>query len=202
MRYSGKGFGCPVSGKVDRFTKLCDDVVSYLGSALELTSQISWPRSHPKPWSGICRCGKMRRKCRAGVPGQFQARHLGVKFRCHPAFLLPQSKDFFPAPAYLQALSIKLKRVRYRKAGLAVTDNSPQLMWHDIFLSSILEASSLHKASNRGVQKDWFFHTAGRFSGSSQNQELIYDVRQSICAFQDSVVLLPVVCYCGALIFL
>ena len=41
MHYRGKGFGYPVIGKVDRFTKLCDNVVSYPGSELELTPQIS-----------------------------------------------------------------------------------------------------------------------------------------------------------------
>lgn len=39
MHYRGKGFGFPVIGKVDRFTKLCDNVVSYSGSELELTPQ-------------------------------------------------------------------------------------------------------------------------------------------------------------------
>lgn len=41
MHYRGKGFGFPVIGKVERFTKLCDNVVSYPGSELELTPQIS-----------------------------------------------------------------------------------------------------------------------------------------------------------------
>lgn len=41
MHYRGKGFGYPVIGKVDRFTKLCGNVVSYPGSELELTPQIS-----------------------------------------------------------------------------------------------------------------------------------------------------------------
>ena len=41
MHYRGKGFGYPVIGKVDKFTKLCDDVAAYPGSELELTPQIS-----------------------------------------------------------------------------------------------------------------------------------------------------------------
>lgn len=41
MHYRGKGFGYPVIGKVDKFTKLCDDVVAYPGAELELTPQIS-----------------------------------------------------------------------------------------------------------------------------------------------------------------
>lgn len=39
MHYRGKGFGFPVIGKVDRFIKLCGNVVSYPGSELELTPQ-------------------------------------------------------------------------------------------------------------------------------------------------------------------
>ena len=41
MHYRGKGFGYSVIGKVDKFTKLCDDVVAYPGSELGLTPQIS-----------------------------------------------------------------------------------------------------------------------------------------------------------------
>lgn len=49
MHYRGKGFGFPVIGKVDRFTKLCDNVVSYPGSELELTPQISRQTAVLKP---------------------------------------------------------------------------------------------------------------------------------------------------------
>lgn len=41
MHYRGRGFGYPVIGKVDKFTKLCDNVITYPGSELELTPQIS-----------------------------------------------------------------------------------------------------------------------------------------------------------------
>lgn len=41
MHYRGKGFGFPVIGKVDRFTKLCSNVIAYPGAGLELTPQIS-----------------------------------------------------------------------------------------------------------------------------------------------------------------
>ncbi|MBD5118476.1 MAG: MBL fold metallo-hydrolase [Clostridiales bacterium] len=49
MHYRGKGFGYPVIGKVDKFTKLCDDVVAYPGSELELTPQISKQTAVLKP---------------------------------------------------------------------------------------------------------------------------------------------------------
>lgn len=49
MHYRGKGFGFPVIGKVDKFTKLCDDVVTYPGSELELTPQISRQTAVLKP---------------------------------------------------------------------------------------------------------------------------------------------------------
>lgn len=49
MHYRGKGFGYPVIGKVDKFTKLCDDVVTYPGSELELTPQISRQTAVLKP---------------------------------------------------------------------------------------------------------------------------------------------------------
>ncbi len=49
MHYRGKGFGFPVIGKVDKFTKLCDDVVACPGSELELTPQISRQTAVLKP---------------------------------------------------------------------------------------------------------------------------------------------------------
>ena len=49
MHYRSKGFGYPVIGKVDKFTKLCDDVVAYPGSELELTPQISKQTAVLKP---------------------------------------------------------------------------------------------------------------------------------------------------------
>ena len=49
MHYRGKGFGYPVIGKVDKFTKLCDNVVTYPGSELELTPQISRQTAVLKP---------------------------------------------------------------------------------------------------------------------------------------------------------
>ena len=49
MHYRGKGFGYPVIGEVDKFTKLCDDVVAYPGSELELTPQISKQTAVLKP---------------------------------------------------------------------------------------------------------------------------------------------------------
>ena len=41
MHYRQAGVGFDVTGTVDQFTKLCDDVVTYSGSELELTPQIS-----------------------------------------------------------------------------------------------------------------------------------------------------------------
>ena len=49
MHYRGKGFGYPVIGKVDKFTKLCDDVVAYPGSELELTPQTGRQTAVLKP---------------------------------------------------------------------------------------------------------------------------------------------------------
>ena len=49
MHYRGKGFGYPVIGKVDKFTKLCDDVVTYPGSELELTPQTGRQTAVLKP---------------------------------------------------------------------------------------------------------------------------------------------------------
>lgn len=49
MHYRGKGFGFPVTGKVEQFTKLCGNVISYPGSELELTSQISRQTAVLKP---------------------------------------------------------------------------------------------------------------------------------------------------------
>lgn len=39
MHYRGRGFGYPVIGKVDKFTKLCGNVITYPSSELELTPQ-------------------------------------------------------------------------------------------------------------------------------------------------------------------
>ena len=41
MHYRGRGFGYPVIGKVDKFTKLCSNVITYPSSELELTPQTS-----------------------------------------------------------------------------------------------------------------------------------------------------------------
>ena len=41
MHYRQGGVGYDVIGTVEQFTKLCDDVVAYPGSELELTPQIS-----------------------------------------------------------------------------------------------------------------------------------------------------------------
>lgn len=49
MHYRGKGFGFPVIGKVDKFTKLCDNVIVYPGSELELTPQINRQTAVLKP---------------------------------------------------------------------------------------------------------------------------------------------------------
>ena len=49
MHYRGRGFGYPVIGKVDKFTKLCDNVITYPGSELELTPQISRQTAVLKP---------------------------------------------------------------------------------------------------------------------------------------------------------
>lgn len=49
MHYRGRGFGFPVIGKVDRFTKLCGNVISYPGSELELTVQTGRQTAVLKP---------------------------------------------------------------------------------------------------------------------------------------------------------
>ena len=49
MHYRQAGVGYIVIGTVKRFTKLCDDVVTYSGSELELTAQISRQTAVLKP---------------------------------------------------------------------------------------------------------------------------------------------------------
>ena len=49
MHYRQAGVGFDVIGTVDQFTKLCDDVVTYSGSELELTPQISRQTAVLKP---------------------------------------------------------------------------------------------------------------------------------------------------------
>ena len=49
MHYRQAGVGFDVIGTVDQFTKLCDDVVTYSGSELELTPQISSQTAVLKP---------------------------------------------------------------------------------------------------------------------------------------------------------
>ena len=49
MHYRQAGTGYDVIGTVEQFTKLCDDVVAYPGSELELTPQISRQTAVLKP---------------------------------------------------------------------------------------------------------------------------------------------------------
>ena len=49
MHYRQAGIGYDVIGTVEQFTKLCDDVVTYPGSELELTPQISKQTAVLKP---------------------------------------------------------------------------------------------------------------------------------------------------------
>lgn len=49
MHYRGRGFGYPVIGKVDKFTKLCGNVITYPSSELELTPQTSRQTAVLKP---------------------------------------------------------------------------------------------------------------------------------------------------------
>lgn len=49
MHYRGKGFGFPVIGKVERFTKLCGNAVFYSGSELELAPQTGGQTAVLKP---------------------------------------------------------------------------------------------------------------------------------------------------------
>ena len=49
MHYRGRGFGYPVIGKVDKFTKLCGNVITYPSSELELSPQTSRQTAVLKP---------------------------------------------------------------------------------------------------------------------------------------------------------
>ena len=49
MHYRQAGVGFDVIGTVDQFTGLCDDVVAYPGSELELTPQTSRQTAVLKP---------------------------------------------------------------------------------------------------------------------------------------------------------